>query len=59
MILIAMSISTNDTAGYVTLEFPTQDACEQALATVTYEFDLGIFVNEKDWKLEGTCEKSS
>jgi hypothetical protein len=59
MILTAMSLKSPDSepAGIVKLKFETQQQCEQTLATLEYKLDLGMFVNEKDWIVEGQCSK--
>jgi hypothetical protein len=42
----------NDQPGRVELQFNSQQACEQALATMKYELKF------KSFKVEGKCQKS-
>jgi len=60
MILTAVNlIYPNDTpAGIATLNFDTLEQCEQVADTLEYTLDLGIFVNEEDWKITVECKKS-
>jgi hypothetical protein len=54
LILIAVHAKNpHDIPGRVTMEFPTQTACEQALASVDYWLKFSSF------RVEGRCEKRS
>lgn len=41
-----------DQPGRVEMQFNSQQACEQALSTITYELKF------KNFKIEGHCQKS-
>jgi hypothetical protein len=54
MILIAVHIKDpKDIPGKVTLEFPTQQICEQSLASMTY------WLKFESFKVEAQCIKKS
>ena len=55
-ILIILAVHVNDpqdVPGRVTLEFPTQQACEQARESMTY------WLKFKSFRVEARCEKQS
>jgi hypothetical protein len=52
MILIAVSINNpQDIPGRVTLEFPTEEACQHSLKTMTFWLKFDSF------KVTGSCKK--
>lgn len=52
LILIAVNINnSNDIPGKVTLQFHSQQQCEQALQSMTY------WLKFKQFKIEGKCQK--
>jgi hypothetical protein len=54
MMLIAVHINNpNDIPGRITLQFQTQQQCEQTLQTITYWLKFDQF------KIEGKCQKIS
>ena len=52
MVLLAVSVTNpQDIPGKITLEFPSQQACEQSLQTMRYQLKFNGF------KVEGKCIK--
>jgi len=52
MILIAVHMNNpNDAPGKITLEFQTQQQCEQSLKSMTY------WLKFEKFKIEGKCQK--